>query len=242
MGKPRAFTDEQERSEIAPKYQAGALLCDLAAEYGVTTSTIARALTRAGVPRRKAVPRGGIPRPRPNARLFTDEEAETLAERYRAGELVHELAADAGVGRKAVNNALRRQGVRLRDKRESQAHLNRRRREKGERHPNFKGGRVPTADGYVLVAVASDDPLFAMAKDRGRLSEFGYGYVLEHRLVMARHLGRPLESSETVHHKNGARDDNRLANLELWSSRHPKGQRVEELREFAKEILELYPD
>jgi hypothetical protein len=83
---------------------------------------------------------------------------------------------------------------------------------------------------------------YIMIKDASHPNARKSGYILEHVKVMSDHLGRPLWPDENVHHINGVRDDNRIGNLELWSTSQPSGQRVEDKLLWALEIIDRYTD
>jgi hypothetical protein len=101
--------------------------------------------------------------------------------------------------------------------------------QRGEHHPTWKGGRYLRSDGeYVHVWNGKRNA-------KGRMI-----YEKEHRVVMEQHLGRALLTHENVHHINGNKLDNRLDNLELWSTSQPAGQRVVDKIAWAKEILKEY--
>lgn len=76
----------------------------------------------------------------------------------------------------------------------------------GEKGSNWKGGKKINKKGHVLV-LRKEHPMADST-----------GYVLEHRLVMAEHLGRNLKSDEIVHHKNGIKTDNRIENLMIMTN------------------------
>ena len=83
-----------------------------------------------------------------------------------------------------------------------------------EDHGSWNGGRVKYGE-YIGVMVDRDDPMRCMAHKTG--------YVLEHRLVMARNLGRPLSPHETVHHIDDDKTNNDLSNLQLRFGKHGRG-------------------
>ena len=97
---------------------------------------------------------------------------------------------------------------------------------RGSKHYKWKGGRFIDR-GYIRLS-SVDHP-----------NAWNH-QIYEHVLVMSDHLARPLNSGESVHHKNGDRADNRIENLELWYKGQPAGQRVEDLVSWAEQILTQY--
>lgn len=141
--------------------------------------------------------------PRPRGRAAPSAEALAAVRRRREEGASHRVVAkEFGVEQQTVLAWCRRMGMPL-DPRMS-----------GPAHHAWQGGRHQH-HGYVMVLIGTAHPMAAMARTNG--------YVPEHRLVMAESVGRPLTSSETVHHINGDRLDNRLENLQLRQGNHGKG-------------------
>jgi hypothetical protein len=117
----------------------------------------------------------------------------------RCGESLTNVAACYGLKRTTLT--MRRQRAGLPSLSHRQAH-----RCKGATHPAWKGGRFLTGEGYVRLLT----PHHPNADHQG--------YMLEHRLVVEKDLGRFLTADEVVHHINGVKDDNRIENLQLFES------------------------
>ncbi len=109
---------------------------------------------------------------------------------------------------------------------------------RGDKRNDWKGGRCERKDGYIYVRIYDTSPYFSMARKRHGSHS---GYIPEHRLIMAHHLGRCLEPWELVHHKGTKypkgtdedRGDNRFENLRLANSSNHQA--------IAKgEIIDLY--
>lgn len=104
--------------------------------------------------------------------------------------------------------------------------------QRGKNSPHWKGGRI-NALGYIYLWISPDDFFYPMAVVKAPSS----GIVAEHRLVMAKHLGRCLHSWEIIHHLNGIRNDNRLKNLGIVSSHNHSSQTLKSA--FQKRIRDL---
>lgn len=186
------FRNAEDEIQVIREYAGGKSLSDLASEYGCNLVTIRNVLLKHNVQPRR---RGG-------RRTSLDVQIEQgIVSSYQGGETIERIARRLGFSHGLVSRILAENGVST--------------KRYGERHPRWKGGRVPVKGGSALIKLPAISP-FASMRD-------GKGYVKEHRLLMAQHLGRPLLPTETVHHINGDSSDNRIENLELRQGRHGRG-------------------
>ena len=190
----RKLTREQE-AEVAAEYAADEPLLAMRRKWGVMEQTIRNIAKRHGVPDRTV---GG------RWRHWTPEQLEQIRDMIAAGKSRHAICE--AFQTKPSTLYLLIHTHRLKEPRTGIA--------RREYAGNWTGGRHINAQGYVQVMVPPDHP-----EAGARMSI----YVLEHRAVMAAHLGRPLRRDESVHHINGDKTDNRIENLQLRQGKHGNG-------------------
>jgi transposase len=190
---------EAQLLTIADCFRAGSTSVSISNSLQIPVNAVRIGLKRLGLRRGH---RGSPPK-------VTGDMPDKMVAMYQAGSTVPQVAAAFGVGISTATKHLHRAGLVLRA-------ANTR---VGAASPNWKGGRCKSR-GYIMVRVYPEDPYYCMGVTRSD----GAHYVFEHRLVMARHLGRPLTDSETVHHVNPQdKENNDISNLQLRQGKHGKG-------------------
>jgi hypothetical protein len=189
---PRFRGDELQ--EIVRLFEAGETKAELIRRFHASRASIQTAL------RHQVSPRQG----RRPWRHFTPDEIERMLALWADGRSQTYIGLAFNASQGVISRVLREHEIEPIARRYSSRRL--------EASNLWKGGRILASGGYIAVKLPRSDPLATMC-DRA-------GYVREHRLVMARSLGRPLRRDETIHHINGIRDDNRRENLQLRQGQH----------------------
>jgi hypothetical protein len=171
----------------------------LARKYSLHPDTIGKILRENGVPRRpRGHPKGrpGQSRPPWNRLAVSAAIRSALRAAYNGDPQASaaKLAPRFGLGSTVIKRILREDGVTMR----------RPGGRPGRLGYAWKGGRV-VSGGYVM-AWKPDHP-YAMKT----------GYIMEHRLVAERVLGRYLRPDEIVHHRDGIRHHNHPRNLQVMT-------------------------
>lgn len=189
----RKFDTETE-AKIVADYVAGMSWLQLEQKYGNGQFAMRAAVRRAGL---KLRDHGG------QRRRVYDGEGARMVFLYQQGMSQQQIATAFEAHQTVVSRVLKKYGIESRFGK------------KGSAAAGWRGGISQNAQGYVLQSVDRTSPFWQMASRSG--------YVMRHRLVMAQNLGRPLLDSESVHHINGDRTDNRIENLQLRQGKHGTG-------------------
>jgi transposase len=191
--KKTTLFNHEQDKIIGGEYLSGMSLKKLARKYSCCLAAIVNSLKREKIDRK---PRGAT------YMVYDEKETKNIIKLYTINNMSqNKIAIIYNTSQVTISRILRQNGVE-------------RKRMSGSKHVNWKGGRVRQS-GYIFILLSTNHKYRCMAQKEG--------YVAEHRLVMAENLGRPLKKSETVHHINGEKEDNRIENLELRQGKHGRG-------------------
>ena len=98
---------------------------------------------------------------------------------------------------------------------------------------NNKGGRRINKQGYVEIWNPSNE------------NSNKKGYVLEHRFVMSKYIGRPLQKNEDVHHIDRNKLNNDISNLQLMTkNQHAKYHEINDKDKHRRKMINkcIYPN
>jgi len=200
----RVFSPDGEQ-DVCRLYQAGQKTRELGEKYGCSKDTINNVLRCHNIVLLRGRPRLSfkrLKRDKRNKSLLPISESlsgklmvkqrksndEEICRLYEAGQKTRELGEKYKCSKDTINNILRRHNVTL----------------VWGRPRNYDKVRLKRGDQYYVLIRCPDHPNATKS-----------GYVLEHRLIMEKHLGRYLTKDELVHHKNGVKYENDFPNLAL---------------------------
>lgn len=149
-----------------------------------------------------------------------DLDIKSIITEYQSGSSMRQLGDRYGVSWQTIRNRLREENVAIRSR--GNTGLAKR---SGINSHKWNGGISTDSQGYVWVHTDLVEEDFRFMAQKGAKTSDGHkSYVAQHRLEMARKIGRPLEKNETVHHINGDKSDNSIENLQLRKGNHGAGQ------------------
>lgn len=185
---------DEQEQEIVRLYTAGVHMSVICEKFKCAVSTARKTVKRS---------LGIVGNLSSRNHVWTEQDIKDIIEQYQNGKSQIDLAQHYKVSQTTISTVLMRNNICKKNM-------------VGVNHGNWKGGRSIIKEGYIYVRVYPTDQFFDMTNTSG--------YVLEHRLVMAKHLNRSLSKNETVHHINGNRSDNRIENLQLRLGNHGRNQ------------------